>query len=277
MSDVLSLAKLIAKETEEIKEIKFMERAFLLLESSKKEFEVKNYLELTNDEIGTELSRNVFLGLENRDILQGQEIDEERFNLLFESARFFSKKEEAPENELAANIPSDEGLSLSTEFGNLPSKLRELFYSAERRIVIINPFFSSMIIDKIKPSLKEAAKNGASIIIITRYLTYEIDDKPYNSRFVRNLLDEEEIMESIRLYEYTNDKESTFHAKMVIADNKAYLGTANLTHKGLEDNLELGMIFRDETVSKLAKLVRSIMSSDLLHEVEFKDEKFSRI
>jgi phosphatidylserine/phosphatidylglycerophosphate/cardiolipin synthase-like enzyme len=277
MSDVLSLAKLIAKETEEIQEIKFMERAFLMLESSKKDFAVKNYLELTDDEIGKELARNVFLGLENRGILQGQEIDEEEFNLLFESARFFSKKEEAPENELAANIPSDEDLSLSKDFGNLPSKLRELFYSADRRIVIINPFFSSMIIDKIKPSLKEAAKNGASIIIITRYLTYETDDKPYNSRFVRNLLEEEEIRESVRLYEYTNDKDSTFHAKMVLADNKSYLGTANLTHKGLEDNLELGMIFRDETVSKLAKLVRSIMSSDLLHEVDFKDEKFSRI
>lgn len=276
MSDVLSLAKLIANETESIQKIKFMERAVLMLESSSKEFKVENYLDLTGDEIGKELAENVFLGLENRKILEDQELNKEKFDMLFESARFFSKRERPPENELVANIPSDENLSLSKEFGNLPSRLRELFYSAEKRIVIINPFFSSMIIDKIIPSLRKAAKNGATIIIITRYLTYEVVEKPYNSRFIQNLLDDEDIKQAVRLYEYTNDEESTFHAKMIIADNSAYLGTANLTHRGLEDNLELGMIFRDETVSKLTKLVRSIMSSDLLHEVEFRNEEFSR-
>lgn len=62
---------------------------------------------------------------------------------------------------------------------------------------------------------------------------------------------------------------------MLVVDEAAcYLGTANLTHRGLRDNLELGVIFRDHSVLKLRSLVDSLQRSSLMHRVTYEDEDF---
>jgi phosphatidylserine/phosphatidylglycerophosphate/cardiolipin synthase-like enzyme len=65
---------------------------------------------------------------------------------------------------------------------------------------------------------------------------------------------------------------------MTMVDRRAaYLGTANLTHRGLRDNLEVGVIFRDDTVDQIARFVEEILASRYLHEVETDGEDFKRV
>jgi phosphatidylserine/phosphatidylglycerophosphate/cardiolipin synthase-like enzyme len=276
MSELFPLADLISQEVNSKKEINSLERALMFLESSKKDMSPKNYVELLNEDVNPKLSRNIYFEMENKEVIDNDSVAKNKANRLFECSRILLNRDSEPENQLLATIPQEENLYNSKDFGRLTLELKDIISSAEHRIIIMNPFFSSLALDQIRPALSRAVKNGATIEIITRYLTYKTAENQYNSRFIRNLLEETEIADEITLYEYTDDENTTFHAKMAIADDKAYLGTANLTHKGLGDNLELGIIFRDQTVTKLSKLVEAVKKSDLLHTVKMKEGEFER-
>jgi phosphatidylserine/phosphatidylglycerophosphate/cardiolipin synthase-like enzyme len=94
---------------------------------------------------------------------------------------------------------------------------------------------------------------------------------------IRQLSEEgETVPENLALYEYVLDEQPdeeyppTIHAKLTIADrDRAYLGTANMTHRGLVENLELGVIFQDDTVESLFGLVQDLLSSEYLHRVKY--------
>jgi phosphatidylserine/phosphatidylglycerophosphate/cardiolipin synthase-like enzyme len=101
---------------------------------------------------------------------------------------------------------------------------------------------------------------------------------------VRQLFqDDDTIPENLTLYEYVLDENPdeehppTIHAKLTIADGeRAYLGTANMTHRGLVENLELGVIFEDDTVGELFGLVQNLLSSEYLHRVDYTSSGFTR-
>jgi hypothetical protein len=42
-----------------------------------------------------------------------------------------------------------------------------------------------------------------------------------------------------------------------------------MTHRGLVENLELGVIFQDDTVESLFGLVQDLLSSEYLHRVKY--------
>jgi phosphatidylserine/phosphatidylglycerophosphate/cardiolipin synthase-like enzyme len=140
----------------------------------------------------------------------------------------------------------------------------------------MSPFLSQQAYKRLRPALHTATHNGASISLITRYLTYGKED--YNREFARAVHQDDSLTPHTTFYEYI-DKETwtTFHAKIVIADGvRSYLGTANLTHKGLGGNLELGIIFRDDTATRLSALVDALRNSEFLHEVHLSGSLFYR-
>lgn len=194
----------------------------------------------------------------------------------FVGARLLVAGDDPPENTIVATVPYDDPALDPGMFEPLHGNLLDLIRSADDDLMLMSPFLSQRAYERLRPALHTAADNGADITLITRYLTY--GDEDYNREFARAVQDDDRLAPRTTNYEYIDDETwTTFHAKVVIADGgQAYLGTANLTHKGLGGNLELGVMFRDDTASRLAGLVASLRRSEFLHEVEC-DGDFARL
>lgn len=233
---------------------------------------------IVGDRLTDDQCENAVLALENTGIVDRDtgSLDRIRLERVTRCAEVLSERTSPPENELVATIPEGETSIDERHFGPLLLRLRELVERADDDIFLITPFFSEKIADRLVNPLNAAARRGVDITVTTRYLTY--GQKDYNRDFVRVLYEYDEIRDRTHLFEYVrdvDDRGGTVHAKMLIVDETAcYLGTANLTHRGLRDNLELGVILRDMSVSKLRDLVESLRNSDLMHRVDLEDDKF---
>jgi phosphatidylserine/phosphatidylglycerophosphate/cardiolipin synthase-like enzyme len=195
----------------------------------------------------------------------------------FIGARLLTAQDDPPKNTVVATIPYDDPSLAPGMFEPLHGNILELIRSANDHLVLMSPFLSERAYKRLRPALHTAAANDADITLITNSLTY--GETNYNQEFTSAVLGDERLTSQTTVYEYLNDETwTTFHAKIVIADEmRAYLGTANLTHRGLGDNLELGIIFRDNTVERLSTLVEMLRSSSFLHRVGESDNGFMRV
>lgn len=183
-----------------------------------------------------------------------------------------------PETNLLATIPDDSAIS-ADPFDNLLTELVELIKTAETHLWLVSPYLSEPAFERLRPALQTATDRGATISVLTRYLTYGSDDYEFNRDFARCILSDPQIAPQTTLYEYVNDETwDTFHAKVVIADQKqAYLGTANVTGTGFMRNLELGVLFKNESVADLANVFNSLRDSHYLHKVKHVGDGFMRV
>jgi len=279
MTDRYLVAQVLASAVETDDHLDALEASIKLIAHSDRTFARDTVADLLSPDFDRTASEGIHDILVHQNIVDDDYLDESTLRTVVEGAKVILERGDVPENELVATIPREETAIDESAFGNLLYQLRDLIASAEREIIIMNPFFSEQIVDRISSPLQSAAERGVSITIITRSLTYD-DHNEYNREAIKNLFQNAEIADQTRLYEYVEDTEDlggTFHAKMVLADNtRCYLGTANLTHRGLRDNLELGLIFYDDNIEKLRKLIRSLTRSDLLHSVRFTGTDFER-
>jgi phosphatidylserine/phosphatidylglycerophosphate/cardiolipin synthase-like enzyme len=209
-------------------------------------------------------------------IVDETRLDKVALREVFIGAKLVAAQETPPENTVVATIPYDDSELDPEMFAPLHGNLLELIRSANDRLVLMSPFLSKRAYERLRPALHTAADNGAAVTVVTRYLTY--GDEDYNREFVRTIENDSLLASQTTSYEYIDDDTwTTFHAKIVIADGtQAYLGTANLTHRGLKDNLELGVIFKDKIAERISLLVQSLMNSPLLHRVVQDNSEFVR-
>jgi len=228
-------------------------------------------------DLSTTDAENIVYQLAVEGVFDDDHLNVEALREAFVGARLVAAQDDPPENTVVATIPYDDRALDPGMFEPLHGNLLELIRSADDDLVLMSPFLSEQAYERLRPALITAADNGADITLITRYLTY--GDEDYNREFTRAVLGDERLKSQLTVYEYIDDETwTTFHAKIVIADGvRAYLGTANLTHRGLGDNLELGVIFRDETTRKFSSLVEMLMESPFLHQVEEASGGFTRV
>lgn len=210
-------------------------------------------------------------------IMDDSDLDVTALREAFVGAKLVAAQESPPENTLVATIPYEDRALDPKMFAPLHGNLLNLIRSADERLVLMSPFLSERAYERLRPAIHTAVDNGADIALITNALTY--GDNDHNRDCARSLLTDDRIGPHATAYEYVDDETwTTFHAKIVIADgDRAYLGTANLTHPGLGDNLELGVIFRDSTAERFSNLVNALQESTFLHEVTRDGGRFIRI
>ncbi len=232
--------------------------------------------EIAPCDLSTTAAENIVYQLAIENILDDDHLHAEALRSVFVGARLLTAQEEPPENTIVATIPYDDPALDPGMFEPLHGNLLNLIRSAEDNLVLMSPFLSERAYERLRPALHTAADNGANITLITRSLTY--GNKDYNREFARSVRDDDRLAPYTTTYEYIDDETwTTFHAKIVVADGRrAYLGTANLTHTGLGDNLELGVIFRDDTAARLDALVGNLRQSEFFYEVSASGESFRR-
>lgn len=224
----------------------------------------------------TSEARNIVFELRTSDILSDDEMADDALRTVFASAALLAMEPERPTNTFVATLPKADDALSDVQFDPLLSGTVELIQSAEEDVVLMSPFLSEEGFERLQGALRTASGNGASISLITNSLTYGKED--YNRTFTRRLLGDDRLAPATTCYEYIDqDTWTTFHAKIITVDDRAaYLGTANLTHTGLTTNLELGVIFRDDTVQYLSQLVQALQRSRFISEVTAYDGSFHR-
>lgn len=234
---------------------------------------------LFDGDIEEEQLRTVLFAMEQSAVLEDTTLDREELRSAAGAAKVIHSRGGNFENDVVVTVPQEDDQDIGRELGSLVVRFVELLASAEEEIVILNPFFTRQVFGNIVGPIRSALDRGVEVTLITRYLTYGNDDD--GRAFVRQIVGDQVSPENLTLYEYIDpDEESTatIHAKMTIVDrSRAYLGTANLTHRGLHENLELGVIFADETVNQLVRFTDNLRDSAYLHEVALRSGEFTRI
>ncbi len=127
----------------------------------------------------------------------------------------------------------------------MDAALREVIEAAKHRLFIVSFVFypSAGLIQ----SLKNASTHGVQIqILLESSNAYggTLDDDPITQ--MKLALADEPASQSIQYYRWLHNENGCVHAKCAIADSEiAYISSANLTGRAMDDNMELGVVIKN--------------------------------
>lgn len=130
--------------------------------------------------------------------------------------------------------------------------LNEIFRNAQQRILITNPYFVPR--RSVLSSLRKASRRGVYVGLCLP----AISDVPF-VRWAARSLYWRLLKSGIHIYEYQN---KVLHAKTLIVDNWATVGSHNLNHRSLMHDLEVEVVLDDQ--KSVQELVRQ-WQIDLRH------------
>lgn len=280
MSNLTSIADSLLEITDSEREVKAIVAAVEFLYSNPDStLTARSLAGMFKGDISEGGCRSLIFAMEQADVLNSEDLNRERLQAAAGAAKTIISRGGDLENDVVVTVPQEDDHDIGQSLGSLVVRLVELLAGADEEIVILNPFFTTQAFGNIVGPLSGALERGVSVTLITRYLTYGRDEDSRD--FVRKLFDGDSPPKGLTLYEYIDpddDSSATIHAKMTIVDrNRAYLGTANLTHRGLHENLEIGVIFQDATVDQLTRFTDDLRESGYLHEIEYQDGAFDRV
>jgi len=278
MSDLRAVADAFTALTETPSEIDTLRASVELLATHPDRKLTSHKLQqLYDDSLPRSAYTELIYRLEEAGMWDGRTLDRESFTAAVGGAKTLVAGPPPAENDVVVNVPEGDDERLGRSLGSLVVRLTELLHDTDDELVILNPFFSEQAFTNIVGPVVSALKRGVSVTLITRYLTYGADDD--SREFVRQLRSAAPEGD-LACYEYIDPEEgenATLHAKMLVSDRSAvYMGTANLTHRGLRDNLEVGVIFRDETAAQFVHFTDDLLESKYLHAVDLDDGEFTR-
>lgn len=276
MPDSLDLAEYLAAHLETRDQVRLLERALELLDRSSRSSSPEALVELVDTDVEAGVARNFAIELERQGVL-GDTLDRAELKLVSDTAVALIEQPTEGPDDLVATLPSPEETVGSARFTPLLLALRQLIKRAESRLVLVTPFLNPQAVEKVAGPLSERVRDGVAVDIVTRALTTDEPNRS-NRRFLEQLLEHEMPRGDIRVFEYIDDSTgTTLHTKLLARDGvECYLGSANITHYGLADNLEIGIICRGGTGAALATTAREITESRHSHEVERLDGHFQR-
>lgn len=169
--------------------------------------------------------------------------------------------------EVVATIPGVSGGELISRFGlrSTLGVLTELLASAKDRVVIAAPFIQGMeglhagpvgmaLVAALRRGVRvDVISTGAGLGALDRELLSGIAGAVLKTYRPRRNVDDPRVLGS--------------HAKVVVSDGSdAYVGSANITQKGIGGNLEIGVLLHGSAAREVAQLIQALMESDYFVE-----------
>lgn len=165
-----------------------------------------------------------------------------------EAAKAFSVAFSAVRGEKSQYIPTKSGkFTCETYFGggSLPNffcdEYAAAIYSAKERVHIFTPYFCPP--ERIARALSYAAEKGVDVKVIIPH----IPDKKYAFAVTKACAS---LLKKVLFYEYTP---GFMHAKSMVCDGRAYIGSYNLDYRSACANLECGVKFEGEIAEEIEK------------------------
>jgi len=127
---------------------------------------------------------------------------------------------------------------------------------ATNEILISQPFIDNTFVDIYEEELRGLAKRGTRFMLVTRKVSTENVNikgilKIYEMYAMHSSHKRFEVYEHWTPLRIDQEQAKQFvglHAKVVLGDDSAYLGSANWTGYSLSNNVELGLMIRDKVM-----------------------------
>lgn len=155
---------------------------------------------------------------------------------------------------------------LRGRFRNVDELVLKVASSAVGRLIIVSPYLGTGAIAALRPAMAVSAERGAWIRLVTDF--GEAGD--VNREVLGALVQGGEgrmIRERLRVLTGCAAFRSLLHAKMMIADGeRGYLGSANLSGRAFDENLEVGLALMPSQAKALDEMIALFESSGFLQD-----------
>jgi phosphatidylserine/phosphatidylglycerophosphate/cardiolipin synthase-like enzyme len=157
--------------------------------------------------------------------------------------------------------------ALKSSYRDLDDLIRRIVLSGRSRLLIVAPYLSSAGMELLRDAITVCASSGSWIHVVT---TLRGEAAGPNLNALRSLLGGTGggvIRSRLRIISSTDRIGALLHAKLVIADGRTgYLGSANLSLRGLQDNLEVGVSLTGAQAGSFDKMIEYLESQGLLED-----------
>lgn len=169
---------------------------------------------------------------------------------------------------LAATLP-ESILSLNPTVLKTRQVFDDIISSTQHDLAVSQPFIDESFVEVYSERFREAAKRGMRLRLVTRKLRDDFHALRSVLRLFEIFSMHSKRPDAIVVYEHwipirTGNYLRQFvglHAKIVLGDNEAYVGSANWTEYSLSNNVEMGLLIRDhDTLLKLRDLLGTVMA-----------------
>jgi putative cardiolipin synthase len=137
--------------------------------------------------------------------------------------------------------------------------IHDLLVSAKHRVLLVS--FAAYTLSEIAADLRAVAEHGATVDVV---FETEQDNEGYHgpSEPFANISG----LTRWRWPKEKRPKGASLHAKLLVIDGRrAFIGSANLTHRALNDNIESGVVTDDERLATALEChVRNLMKDGVL-------------
>lgn len=171
------------------------------------------------------------------------------------------------EVEIVLTVPEPFGAQLVSKFGARTTLgvLTELLASAQGHVVIASPFIQGtegLVAGPLGMALIAALKRRVRVDVISTGASLATLDL----RSLRDIAGPR--FRSFRPYNNIVDPRMLgLHAKFCLCDGEhAYIGSANITQKGISENFEIGVLLHGKLVQRLLDIVHTLIDSGYLVE-----------
>jgi hypothetical protein len=154
-----------------------------------------------------------------------------------------------------------------TRLYHTKDSLIELASQAERRLVIISPFLDKEGLEWIGQLFEATGKQSIKRIMILRgrdqdetdiLRKHDLQRPPWDVNILNYAISHDPALR--------NPAVETFHAKIILADDdKAYIGSSNMTRWSRDFSMECGVILRGPCVKPVATLVEAMIKISERH------------
>lgn len=170
--------------------------------------------------------------------------------------------------EIVVTVPEPFGADLSSRVGvrTTLGVLTELLASAREHVVVAAPFIQGAeglyagplgmaLIGALKRGVRvDLVSTGASLAGLDLHTLREIAGTRFRTFQPRENVEDPRVLGS--------------HAKFCLCDTEhAYIGSANLTHRGITGHLEIGALLHGKPAQQISTLVRELLESGYLREI----------
>ncbi|NTU33231.1 hypothetical protein HPY27_24050 [Brevibacillus sp. HB1.1] len=228
-------------------------------------FSLEDWLSLNFNKIDSQVAQSLFRLLEESELLKKNGVkytilDDNLLQRVLESIELLLKVNfvdiDNKGEKLLWTLPSGRNVpkNISCSFSHLNSWVRDLILTGRERLIFFSPYFSEAGINHFLISLEALVKNRENIRIdwITSDLTLQTNYKAFT--FLKQRFKNK----NMRFFEastYENER-LWFHAKLLLVDaEKGYMGSANFSKGGLDEQFELGTPLGANYAKPLTKLI----------------------
>jgi phosphatidylserine/phosphatidylglycerophosphate/cardiolipin synthase-like enzyme len=188
------------------------------------------------------------------------------------------QQEKKPDYEIVTTLP--ESMGNIKEMGMLSTRkvFQEIIEHSEGKLLVSEPFIDNAFVEICLDQLRDASKRGVKLVLLTRKIDGDSSSLKALLRIYEIFSMNSPNKSALEVYEHWTPLKTQWdysrqfvglHAKLMINQVEAYIGSANWTEFSLGNNVEFGLLVRDVVMlRRLKELLELTMSQAQRIDIE---------